>query len=331
MKGDLKYHYGLITVVDSVASSNAPDFQITPTYDGSGQCVHPDIYYNSSGWNGYKYWMVMSPYPNNDETKENPSILVSNDGATWAVPGGLVNPIEPAPPSGNNADTDIFLGYDGKLYVIFIHNETLVSGTLYAMSSNDGITWSAKTQLWTGGYLNVVSPSMVLDNNMYIIYYVDCTSGIPQVKRRTCSTVTGTWSSATDVTINGLAAGRLPWHLDVNKYNYEYHMLLTTASGIGGADSKLNFGTSFSDKKIFTVKTDPILDVGAGAAWDNDLIYRSTAILMNDGSDDYYDLWYSARKNGVTWHVGLTQIAFDLVASMDLKLNTPTGNLIATL
>jgi hypothetical protein len=50
-----------------------------PTYDGSGQAVHPDIYYNANGWNGYYYWMAMTPYPNGDAAYENPSIIVSND------------------------------------------------------------------------------------------------------------------------------------------------------------------------------------------------------------------------------------------------------------
>ena len=46
-----------------------------PTYDGSGQAVHPDVYYNASGWKGYKYWMTMTPYPNSNSGFENPSIV----------------------------------------------------------------------------------------------------------------------------------------------------------------------------------------------------------------------------------------------------------------
>ena len=60
-----------------------------PTYDGSGQAVHPDVYYNANGWNGYRYWMAMTPYPNGNAAYENPSIVVSNDNLNWIVPPGL--------------------------------------------------------------------------------------------------------------------------------------------------------------------------------------------------------------------------------------------------
>jgi len=61
--------------------ANAPTWQNTPTYDGSGQVVNPDVVYFPSGWHGYKYWLAMTPYPNSNDDYENPSILVSNDGA----------------------------------------------------------------------------------------------------------------------------------------------------------------------------------------------------------------------------------------------------------
>jgi hypothetical protein len=37
--------------------SNAATWQITLTYDGSGQVVHPDIAYFPDAWHGYKYWV----------------------------------------------------------------------------------------------------------------------------------------------------------------------------------------------------------------------------------------------------------------------------------
>ncbi len=37
----------------------------------------------------------MTPYPNGNDTYENPSILAGNDGTSWAVPAGLINPIDP--------------------------------------------------------------------------------------------------------------------------------------------------------------------------------------------------------------------------------------------
>src|ERR1700750_1662651 len=46
-----------------------------PTYDGSGQAVHPDIVAFDAPWHGARYWMTMTPYPKSNQHLENPSIL----------------------------------------------------------------------------------------------------------------------------------------------------------------------------------------------------------------------------------------------------------------
>ncbi len=68
-----------------------------PTYDGSYQLTHPKVLYFSNGWNGYKYWMSMTPYPYERDMYENPSIVVSNDGKKWGIPAGLKNPVSGIP------------------------------------------------------------------------------------------------------------------------------------------------------------------------------------------------------------------------------------------
>src|SRR5215472_11304848 len=93
------------------ALSNAPSPEATPTYDGSGQVTEPSIRDFPSGWRGFQYWLVVGPYPNSDASKENPSILVSNDGLFWEVPPGLTNPID-RPISGHLADSELF--YDSS-------------------------------------------------------------------------------------------------------------------------------------------------------------------------------------------------------------------------
>ena len=55
-----------------------------PLYGASG-VVHPDVLYFSGGKDGYEYWMVYTPYP--PGSKENPSIVRSNDGITWTDAG----------------------------------------------------------------------------------------------------------------------------------------------------------------------------------------------------------------------------------------------------
>lgn len=60
-----------------------------PTYDGSYQLTHPKVLFFKNGWNGYHYWMSMTPYPREADIYENPSIVVSNDGISWSTPKGL--------------------------------------------------------------------------------------------------------------------------------------------------------------------------------------------------------------------------------------------------
>lgn len=59
-----------------------------------GYC-HPDVQYFPKGFNGYKYWMVFTPYFGSIGTEEdskryeNPTIVVSNDGLNWNPPNGV--------------------------------------------------------------------------------------------------------------------------------------------------------------------------------------------------------------------------------------------------
>ncbi|MDD4289905.1 MAG: DUF2341 domain-containing protein [Patescibacteria group bacterium] len=91
---------------ESQALSGAETYQTIPTYEDSGQAIHPDIVYFDEPWNGYSYWMVMTPYPNGNPDYENPSIVVSNDGVSWVTPDGPTNPID-SQPGGYNSDPDI--------------------------------------------------------------------------------------------------------------------------------------------------------------------------------------------------------------------------------
>ncbi|SHL52402.1 hypothetical protein SAMN05444267_101940 [Chryseobacterium polytrichastri] len=64
---------------------------------------HPDVQYFPNGFNGYKYWMVFTPYfgavgnDQNSKRYENPTIVVSNDGINWNGPNGPANPLQRAP------------------------------------------------------------------------------------------------------------------------------------------------------------------------------------------------------------------------------------------
>lgn len=60
---------------------------------GENQPTHPSVYIFDEPWNGYKYWLAYSPYPEGNGEEENPCIAVSNDLYYWETPGTLANPI----------------------------------------------------------------------------------------------------------------------------------------------------------------------------------------------------------------------------------------------
>jgi hypothetical protein len=76
-----------------IKNINAPNF---------GYC-HPDVQYFPNGFNGYKYWMVFTPYfgtvgiAKDARRYENPTIVVSNDGLNWSAPDGVQNPLQKTP------------------------------------------------------------------------------------------------------------------------------------------------------------------------------------------------------------------------------------------
>ncbi|KPC69163.1 hypothetical protein ADL26_19245, partial [Thermoactinomyces vulgaris] len=65
----------------------------TPTDGEDGQATHPAVVYTGTAFSDYPYWMAMTPYTGSNDAEEDPCILASNDGVSWTVPSGLVNPI----------------------------------------------------------------------------------------------------------------------------------------------------------------------------------------------------------------------------------------------
>src|SRR5713101_8761326 len=165
-------------ITDPLQSAIVP--QITPTYDGSGQVTEPSLRFFDTRWNGFRYWLVIQPYPNSDQSKENPSVLVSDDGSSWAAPPGLVNPIDlPSFPAstGHYDDGDLF--YDAvseQLWVYYIwedyNGHPAISHILRKVSS-DGVHWSKAQDLLQVPGVSIVSPTVEKIGNTYYMWSVN--------------------------------------------------------------------------------------------------------------------------------------------------------------
>ena len=292
---------------------NSTTHQTIPTYvpssvDNTGQNVHPDVVYISAGWHGYKYWMAMTPYPNGNDTYENPSIVASNDGSSWVVPSGLTNPLIQTPSCGHNDDPSlIYDSNSNQLWLYFL--ETRVAGAcndntqlfynhnyLKLITSGDGIHWSSPItainwDLSTSPLF--ISPSVVLKDGIYRLWMA--TSVYP--------------NSNSDLTLwqsnDGINWGTpqltnntsIIWHLNV-KYipeKSEYWMISSDYSRSGN----LQFAKS-PDGVNWTAFPSPILYPGG---W-NDGLYRAT--FLYDSVSDLLKIWYSARNDQI-WYTSYVQ------------------------
>jgi hypothetical protein len=296
-----------VAVQPSGQLSNATAPLTTPTYDGSGQAMHPGIVYFPGGWHGFNYWLVVTPYPNYDATKENPSILASTDNVSWVVPAGLTNPI--APGTGALADGDLF--YDAvsdQLWVSYIDKSSSGGASVHLLRrvSSDGVTWGSPEDLFGAPYNALISPAVEKIGNTYYVWYVDAS---PAGSSATSSKVFyrtsadgRNWSPALPAAID--QPGYVIWHIDVLNVPARNELIMLAAAypaGQASGNTSLFLATS-PDGVNWSTFSKPILSPGSG--WDSGQIYRST--LLYDSSSDRIRIWYSARS-GNEWHTGYTQ------------------------
>jgi hypothetical protein len=272
-------------------SMNVSSYLTIPDYPGAGTVVHPDVLYFAAGWNGYKYWMAYTPYP--PASVENPSIAVSNDGTTWITPPGLTNPLDANPGSGwNNSDASLCMSADGTttMYIFWREYKSGSAEKIYMRSSTDGVTWAAETLILTGAVNNdSMSPSVHWDGAQFVMYICN-TAKYPTLQYRTCATIDGVWSAASDVVFTN-AHNLAPKHVDVILSGSTYYMIfMDVDSGVNGG---LYLATS-TDGINFT--TDPNFRIPAQVGvWDY-LPYRASLLPVGDG----LDIYYSGMNNGET-------------------------------
>lgn len=302
-------------------ATNAPSPLTIQTPDGSGQVVEPCIEYIPQGWNGHKWWALITGYTNGNAATENPCIYYSDDGTTFTPVPAASFPLVGPPATGNNADPELRLGPDGNLHGFFIkYNFPAGSTGVYWFTSSNGVTWSTPQLLFqsTNTTELATGPVVLWDktNNRWVMWYVHgMTSGNPSlvnpIRRRTCAGTSpgGTWSSATVCGVTGLPAGRSPWEMHVERRGDQIHIVTTLCdNGTGGGATKLHFGVSDDQGLSWRLATVPLLSPSA-SGWDNSNVYRGDIVPVDDGANGLYGLWYSARSTSGAWRFGYTTIS----------------------
>lgn len=299
--------------------SNALNRLTIPTYNegDDGEVVHPKVLYFLNKWNGYHYWMAMTPYQNNNNAFENPSIVVSNDGLNWTVPTGLTNPLVKKPTVGFNADTDLFMdSFNQTMYLVYKHHGAVGDHQIKIMESTDGINWSSPIPILVTNY-EVLAPNIVWDGEYYNMFFVrGDTVKFSLVKSKS---LTSGWSTPISCNIN-IPAGLNIWHTDVVKYYGQYHALVMTSPGTGN-DGKLFFAVS-NDGINWDMTKEPILTRSPRVgSWDSTTVvaglYKSTLIPKMSNEGLKYGIYYGTNDN---CYLGYTELTFDKTKRMNQEV-----------
>lgn len=157
------------------SSSNSECVLQIKNYLGNTQNIHPKVLYFTNGWQGYRFWMAYTPYPNGETAAENPCIAVSNDGIHWSEPHGLNNPLANARREGYNSDTHLV--YDEaadrlecwwREYDIKKNRDQICRRT-----SSDGVNWNSREVIlpYNETYKCRLSPAVWIESDYYNMVY----------------------------------------------------------------------------------------------------------------------------------------------------------------
>lgn len=273
-----------------------------PTYDESSQAVHPDILYFKDSFKGHYFYMVMTPYPYSDDDYENPSILVSENGCVFYEEKDSLNPLVEIPAYGYNNDPDIFFNNGtNEFYIHYLETMRPDSQNLILLKSSDGIEWYKSTAVrydFNSGDDFIISPTMVMKDNTYYLFYVNkFLVGRPIQYYTSPSGIVWDKNFINDISIH-FPEGFTPWHLDVFAGNQQYYML---CNGYFDDFNNQNlYMATSSDLINWHVGDEPILK-NSPSFYNSRRIYRSTGVV--DGN--LLVVWFSFLTFDNEWKIGV--------------------------
>lgn len=145
--------------------------KISP-YIGVGyQNVHPSLIYFYKTWNGYKYWLAITPYRKENERLENPCVMCSNDLVNWNKPKRGTNPLV--------STEDVKMYHYSDPQVLFNNNKLEIwyrkrtrgilgdSEVILRKLSCDGVNWSKEEVLNSsqGTFNQFMSPVVIIEDD----------------------------------------------------------------------------------------------------------------------------------------------------------------------
>ena len=279
-----------------------------PTHEGSGQATHPSVLYFEQGWNGWKYWMAMTPYPASDESSEDPNLVVSNDGTTWQVPNGLTNPLDDqlGKPNPHNSDTQLVMAPSGEMYLTWrtVDRPNGKTNRIFLMKSTDGIHWSDKEEIWSGEP-QFMSQALIWTGHNWRLYGVANRAGRANQMLFYESSDLKFWSPPTTVRFEpALKSDQRLWHIDVQLYEGEYVGLVHI---IPGTVKRGNLYLASSKDGITWKRSDTPIISHEESGYPN--LYKSALVPHKGGGDLNFELYYSGFSEGrADWRINRTVV-----------------------
>lgn len=239
-----KYNYKKILKNFSKDEMYLKDLDIE-TFDGTGSLTHPSVLYFENGFNGYKYWLVYTPYNNNNVELENPCLAVSNDGINFQKPDGVENPLLEIIKKSNPLTfyNDPFLFYNNNRLEIWyrytVEDKKLIND-VYRIYSTDGVKWSKPELMIKSDSSCYMSLSITKKDDLFYMFYFDMDY---KFNMRTSKDLKK-WSNEQELTVKGF--NEKFWHGEV-RYIENHFELLFLSKDYKLYFSKSNNGINFDN------------------------------------------------------------------------------------
>lgn len=300
-----------------------------PSFEAPGKIyglTHPDVVKLEKPWQGYTYWMAVTPNQTGNSQFENPCLAASNDGLQWEVPKGIQNPLtgiaeEPLP--FHNCDTDLM--YNEKedvlqVYYVWSKDEPVYGEEGFHPSEvrmikvakdGEGFQVDPPVAVATSTYrYDLLSPAIVKGpDGTYRMWSVNTRD---QGWNNQCNHVDLrlsedglSWGEPQSLENSFSQNGYQVWHLDVRYIpeKEEYWTFFSAYKNGGGSDHTDLFFAKSKDGITWETYEKPVLAMREDG-WDNDFIYRSTFVY--EAEEDLIRLWYSAGQSA-GWQIGYTE------------------------
>jgi hypothetical protein len=267
-----------------------------PTYESSGQMVHPDYARTGGTGFGYPEHLAITPYPFGNAEFENPSVFVAEGRPDrWILEQGGPNPVV-RPSGGYLSDPDLVYDPDARELRLYYRQATRDNIILLTRSA-DGVAWSREQEVLRRPRHEVVSPAIVRRGpGDWLMWSVNsgvsgCGAEATTGELRRSTDGVG-WSAPRTVALG--QEGLFPWHIDVQwipsrgefwaVYNSKLPETCTTPV--------VSIATS-ADGVTWRVADKPVITKGQVVEL-QDIVYRTT--LAYDPATDVITFWYSGAR-----------------------------------